>query len=168
MSERRLADLFHDGHEQLGVEDGAGLGEAAQGKARQAEPGLEFVELADLLQAAHAGQDGAEEVEQQKGAVFIIVERALRVRAVLVERGQQVHDLGDELDALDVARLDGGLALAHGDHDAQAGVRVQATFLCLFRLRGRAMRESTKHAEQYCSEPAFSACHDRPMAVFYV
>ena len=53
--------IADDGAEQRGVEDPAGLAQGTQGRTLTAEPFLHFGQGAGLLQAAQAGEDGAEE-----------------------------------------------------------------------------------------------------------
>ena len=63
--------------EGFGVKDVTGFAQRPEGNALAAEQALNFVELAGLLDATQAGEDGVEEVKQQEGGVLVEEEFAV-------------------------------------------------------------------------------------------
>jgi hypothetical protein len=106
---RPLGQGAEQGAQQFGVKDAAGLTQRAQGGAAAAQVLLDLVQGAGLLQAAQAGEDGVEEVEEQQGGVLVVVEAAVTgtvpLAGVAVEALQQRTELGEVLVALQLGGL---------------------------------------------------------------
>ena len=137
-----LAELFDDRHEQGRIEHGAGLGETAQAKAAQAELALDLLEPAGLLQAAQAGQDGSEKVKQQPGAILVVMQPALGVGTMGVERGEQIEEGRQIFRALNLARFEGWLGLAPAlvrGRLAHAGIMLKPGSTYKLELRERSV-----------------------------
>ena len=72
-----LGQVADDVAEQLGIEDSARFAERAQGGTFAAQQLLHFRELTSLLDAAEAGEDWIEEVQQHQRGVLIEMEFAI-------------------------------------------------------------------------------------------
>ena len=129
----QLGDDFLEG---VGVEDAGGFAEAAQGGGTDAEAFLDLVQEGGLLEAAQAGKDGVEEVEQQQGGVLVKEELPIAgpvaVGADFVEAFEQRRQQLEILEALEVLGRDLGFFLGRhggvllGRHAADEGPRVPA------------------------------------------
>jgi hypothetical protein len=94
--------------ECFGVKDVAGFAERAQGDALAAEQLLHLVELAGLLDAAQAGDDGVEEVEQQQGGVLVEEEIAIAGAVALCRLVvEAVEQRAENLEILQAAQIGG-------------------------------------------------------------
>src|SRR6202008_4303813 len=72
-----LGQVGEDASEQIGVEDGRGLAERAQGGAFASGGLLDFCGGGGGLESAQAGEGGAEEVEQDQRDVLVVKEFAV-------------------------------------------------------------------------------------------
>jgi len=113
-----LADQFaEEVAEQVGIEHAGGFAQRSQGGPLNPEEFLHFVQRAGLLDAAEAGDDGVEEVEQQQGG--ILVEMELAIASAIARRGVIVQAFQDGVQQFEVFEA------------AQIGFAdLRTTFLC--------------------------------------
>ena len=57
-----------------GVENASGLAQGAEGNPANTEEFLDFLQLADLLEPAEAGDDAVEEVDEQEADILVAKE----------------------------------------------------------------------------------------------
>ena len=96
--------------EQFGIEDAAGLAERAAGNPVAAEQTLHFVELAGLLDAAQALDDGVEEEQQEQAGILVIEQMAIAgviaCGGVVVQAVEQGPEDLEVLESLKIFVLD--------------------------------------------------------------
>ena len=107
-----FAEFLDDAGEKLRVKKTGGLRETAQAETRQPQALAQRRNVTGLLQAAHAVENGREEVDQKPRAELVVVEFALGVGAVAVQRSQEIHNAGEHVPALHVAVVYLGLGPA--------------------------------------------------------
>lgn len=104
------AELFDDLDHGLAVEDRRGLGQAAQGRPRDAELALDFLQFAGLLQGPQGRTDRIEHVQQEQRDVLIHVQasvaRPVSFAADVVKRIEHSRDGLEILEALHFVLFD--------------------------------------------------------------
>jgi hypothetical protein len=126
------AQFFDDRLEQLRVERPGRFGKTPQAEARQFQFAADCRDVARLLQTAQTIDDGREEIQKQPSAELVVVQPALRVGAVVVERPKQIDDAGNILRSLNITRLQPFLTLSPRTF---AGVRSHGRRLHMERRR---------------------------------
>src|SRR5258708_870741 len=167
--QRPLRQLLHDRPQRRGVENAAGLAQRAKRGALDAEEFFNLGQAAGLLQAAQAGDNGAEEVEQQQAGV--LVEEQLAVASLVaccadvLQAHQQFLEQREVFQTVQVARLQFGTPLArHGNHSLNRGqASSDSRITSCARAKSHQILENSqilrefrmpkKCAEQYCCAP---------------
>ena len=105
MGERGVhgGQFLEEEHQEVRIEDAGALGEAAQTEAGQMKVLLDSPQVAGLLAAPQAGEDGREEVEQQVGDQVIVVQRAVGDVLLGAQSLEEFGDVPQVFGALDIA-----------------------------------------------------------------